>query len=84
MHWGLGAYWPLCWVLQIVLRERLSGRLLLAASTHLKAKEGPANEAVRESQVRRHAFGLPCCVMVAICIVISTLAGAWSWRAVCW
>ena len=38
---------------QVLLRDRSSGYLLLAASTHRKAKEGASNEAVRKAQVRR-------------------------------
>ncbi len=44
----------------MLLRERSSGCLLLVASTHLKAKEGASNEAVREAQVRRAAQYCKC------------------------
>lgn len=35
---------------QVMLRERESGCLILVASTHLKAKEGAANEDARKLQ----------------------------------
>lgn len=37
---------------QVMLRERESGCLILVASTHLKAKEGAANEDARKLQAR--------------------------------
>ena len=43
-------------MLQLRLRDRRTGIALIAATTHLKAKAGAENEAIRQRQVRR----LPC------------------------
>ena len=39
-------------MLQLRLRDRRSGITLIAATTHLKAKAGAKNEAVRKRQAR--------------------------------
>jgi len=38
-------------MLQLRLRDRRTGTRLIAATTHLKAKAGARNEAIRERQV---------------------------------
>ena len=40
-------------MLQMRLRDWRTGVQLVAATTHLKAKSGPKNEAIRQRQVRQ-------------------------------
>lgn len=52
---------------QLQLHDRITGRALCLATTHLKAKEGAENDAVRVSQVRQLLQRLESCAAAASC-----------------
>ncbi|KAG1650021.1 hypothetical protein FOA52_009524 [Chlamydomonas sp. UWO 241] len=51
--------------LQVRLRDICNGRELLVATTHLKAKEGSAEEAVRTRQIQQLLHSLKVGVLVS-------------------